>query len=132
MTYFTFYSTYIKLKTKQSIYSTRYDLRKSRLIRIVGPANFKQIERAGVWPESPGTCYIFMLDRLATRLRFRIIKVVHIYNLPWAKQIQVLFKKKDSFLHLFTIFCANFKQRYIIFTQFVINCHEHCYVFASL
>ena len=24
------------------------------MIRILGPANFKQVERAGVWPESPG------------------------------------------------------------------------------
>ena len=33
---------------------SRNDLRRWRVIRIVGPAKFKQIERAGVWPESPG------------------------------------------------------------------------------
>ena len=30
------------------------NLEKSRPIRIVGPVNFRQIERAGVWLESPG------------------------------------------------------------------------------
>ena len=77
MTSFTFYCTYMQLKTEQSMYSTdssTYWLRVCFFfywcavfvtqqttsgddlirIRIVGPSNFKQIERAGVWPESPG------------------------------------------------------------------------------
>ena len=36
---------------------SRNDLGKSRVIRIMGPGNFRQIERAGVWPESPGCKY---------------------------------------------------------------------------
>ena len=33
---------------------SRNDLGRSRVIGIIKPANFRQIERAGVWPESPG------------------------------------------------------------------------------
>ena len=34
--------------------SLKKRLERSYVIRIAGPANFRQIERAGVWPESPG------------------------------------------------------------------------------
>ena len=75
MKYFTLYRTYIKLRIEQSMYSTdssiqwlrfvipllvrcirhsRNDLRRWRVIRIIGPADFSQIERSCVWPGSPG------------------------------------------------------------------------------
>ena len=56
-----------------ALYSFRYsrnDLRRLRVIRIVGPANFKQIERAGVWHESPG-----LLPRLQNVITSRISEV---------------------------------------------------------
>ena len=69
MTSFTFYCTYIQLKTEQSMYSinsgiqwfqfaffywwaavvtqeTTLLIRRRRVVRTVGPANFKEIERA--------------------------------------------------------------------------------------
>ena len=51
------YSTNSSIQWLPFVFSSTgaLDLWRSRVIRIVGPANFRQIERAGVWPESPGS-----------------------------------------------------------------------------
>ena len=79
MKYFTLYQTYTQLKIEQLMYTTnssiqwlqlifpctgamysslKNDLRRWREIRVTGPANFRQIERSCVWPESPRTLTI--------------------------------------------------------------------------
>ena len=44
--------------------SLKKRLERSHVTRIIGPANFRQFECAGVWPKSPGYLSLPVLDNI--------------------------------------------------------------------
>ena len=83
------------------------DLRRWHVIRIVGPANFEQIDRAGVQPESPGVVQVRLYNRtldvcfvtnmkLSSAISFSAVNGViilsyipYIYFIVWLKYIAI-------------------------------------------